>query len=77
MSPLSRGFVVQLARFVSAHGLPLVQFRKDAVMAEHLRCFAGEEGVVFVCKAQVQIPVNRGQSFRRIADSVPVIADSL
>ena len=25
----------------------------------------------------VQIPVHRGQSFRRIADSVPVIADSL
>jgi hypothetical protein len=24
----------------------------------------------------VQIPVHRGQSFRRIADSVPVIADS-
>ena len=26
--------------------------------------------------AKVQIPVHRGQSFRRIADSVPVIADS-
>jgi hypothetical protein len=26
--------------------------------------------------APVQIPVHRGQSFRRIADSVPVIADS-
>jgi hypothetical protein len=24
----------------------------------------------------VQIPAHRGQSFRRIADSVPVIADS-
>jgi hypothetical protein len=24
----------------------------------------------------LQIPVHRGQSFRRIADSVPVIADS-
>jgi hypothetical protein len=24
----------------------------------------------------VQIPVHRGQSFRRIADSIPVIADS-
>jgi hypothetical protein len=27
-------------------------------------------------KPQMQIPVHRGQSFRRIADSVPVIADS-
>jgi len=25
---------------------------------------------------KLQIPVHRGQSFRRIADSVPVIADS-
>jgi hypothetical protein len=25
---------------------------------------------------QLQIPVHRGQSFRRIADSIPVIADS-
>jgi hypothetical protein len=24
----------------------------------------------------LQIPVHRGQSFRRIADSIPVIADS-
>jgi hypothetical protein len=27
-------------------------------------------------RADVQIPVHRGQSFRRIADSIPVIADS-
>ena len=26
--------------------------------------------------SRVQIPVHRGQSFRRIADSIPVIADS-
>jgi retron-type reverse transcriptase len=26
--------------------------------------------------SDLQIPVHRGQSFRRIADSVPVIADS-
>jgi hypothetical protein len=36
MSPLSRGFVAQLERFVTEHGIPLVQFRKgerkDAVM---------------------------------------------
>jgi hypothetical protein len=46
MSPLGRGFVAQLERFVAEHGLPLVQFRKgerkDAVMAEHLRRCAGE-----------------------------------
>jgi hypothetical protein len=27
-------------------------------------------------KLEVQIPAHRGQSFRRIADSIPVIADS-
>jgi hypothetical protein len=28
------------------------------------------------CSTAMQIPAHRGQSFRRIADSVPVIADS-
>jgi hypothetical protein len=28
MSPLSRGFVAQLERFVARHDIPLVQFRK-------------------------------------------------
>jgi hypothetical protein len=63
MSPLSRGFVAQLERFVAEHGVALVQFRKgerkDAVMAEHLRRFAGEEGVLFVGKAQEKTPVFR------------------
>jgi hypothetical protein len=29
-----------------------------------------------VAARSLQIPVHRGQSFRRIADSIPVIADS-
>jgi hypothetical protein len=36
--------------------------------------FEGSE--MDVCTLQLQIPVHRGQSFRRIADSIPVIADS-
>jgi hypothetical protein len=67
MSPLSRGFVAQLERFV-AHDIPLVQFRKgerkDAVMAEHLRRFAGQEGVLFVGKAQEKTPVFRTEKRR-------------
>jgi hypothetical protein len=63
MSPLSRGFVAQLERFVTERGIPLVQFRKgerkDAVMASHLRRFDGEEGVLFVGKAQEKTPVFR------------------
>jgi hypothetical protein len=68
MSPISRGFVAKLESFVAQHGIPLVQFRKgerkDAVMAEHLRGFAREEGVVFVGKAQEKAPVFRTEKRR-------------
>src|SRR5713226_171969 len=61
MSPLTRTFVAALEDFVARHEIPLVQFekgqRKDTVMAEHLRRFAGEEGVVFIGKAQENTPV--------------------
>ena len=61
MSPMTRSFVAKLEDFVAGHDIPLVQFekgqRKDAVMAEHLRRFAHEEGVVFVGKAQENTPV--------------------
>jgi hypothetical protein len=63
MSPMSRNFVAKLEDFVAQHEIPLVQFRKgqrkDAVMAEHLREFRGDEGVVFVGKAQEKTPVFR------------------
>jgi hypothetical protein len=35
-----------------------------------------EAAVVVHLTPGMQIPAHRGQSFRRIADSVPVIADS-
>jgi hypothetical protein len=61
MSPMSRGFVAE-------HEIPLVQFRKgqrkDTVMAEHLRTFGKEEGVVFVGKAQEKTPVFRTEKRR-------------
>jgi len=68
MSPMTRSFVAMLEDFVARHGIPLVQFekgqRKDAVMAEHLRRFAHEEGVVFVGKAQENTPVFRTERRR-------------
>jgi hypothetical protein len=68
MSPMTRTFVATLENFVSRQGIPLVQFcpgqRKDAVMAEHLRHFAREEGVVFVGKAQENTPVFRTERRR-------------
>jgi hypothetical protein len=63
MSPISRSFVAKLEGFVAQHEIPLVQFRrgqrKDEVMAEQLRHFRHDEGVVFVGKAQEKTPVFR------------------
>jgi hypothetical protein len=63
MNPMSRRFVASLDGFVARHEIPLVLFRKgqrkDDVMAERLRGFDREEGVVFVGKAQEKTPVFR------------------
>ena len=68
MSPMTRRFVAQLEDFVAERGIPMVQFckgqRNDAVMAEHLRRFAHEEGIVFVGKAQENTPVFRTERHR-------------
>lgn len=68
MSPMSRGFVAALEDFAAKQGVPLVQFspgqRKDEVMAEHLRRFARQEGVVFIGKAQEKTPVFRTERRR-------------
>jgi DNA-binding PadR family transcriptional regulator len=68
MSPMSRGFVAELEAFAVRHGIALVQFspgqRKDDVMAEHLRHFTREEGVVFIGKAQEKTPVFRTERRR-------------
>jgi hypothetical protein len=63
MSPMSRCFVRTIEAFVAQERVPLVQFRKgerkDQVMAERLRQFDRDEGVVFVGKAQEKTPVFR------------------
>jgi hypothetical protein len=68
MNPMSRRFVAALEGFVAQHEIPLVQFRKgqrkDAVMAQHLRHFAHDEGVVLVGKAQEKTPVFRTEKRR-------------
>ena len=65
MSPMTRRFVAALKGFVAEQGIPLVKFskgqRKDKVMAEHLRRFSAEEGIVFVGKAQENTPVFRSE----------------
>src|SRR6266581_7099097 len=68
MSPMTRRFVAKLEDFVARHGIALVQFRpgqrKDAVMAEHLRQFGRDEGILFVGKAQEKTPVFRTERRR-------------
>jgi hypothetical protein len=68
MRPMTRGFVAKLEDFAARHGIALVQFckgqRKDAVLAEYLRGFAHEEGIVFIGKAQENTPVFRTERRR-------------
>lgn len=63
MAPMSRRFVAALERYAQAHEIEVVQFRpgerKDEVMAERLKRFDWEKGVVFIGKAQEKAPVFR------------------
>src|SRR5712691_4088533 len=56
VAPMSERFVKAIERFVDTEGLDLVTFekgqRKDDVAHEYLARFTGEEGVLFVGKAQ-------------------------
>ena len=65
---MTRSFVTALEDFAARHEIPLVRFfpgqRKDTVMAEQLRHFAGEEGVVFIGKAQENTKVFRTERRR-------------
>jgi hypothetical protein len=75
MSPMTRGFVAALERFIARQGIPLVGFRKgqrkDAVMTEHLRRFGRDEGVVFVGKAQEKTNVFRTEKRRSPTTGAP------
>jgi hypothetical protein len=56
MDPITKGFVREIERFAVKAGVDLVTFekgqRKDDVAHEYLAGFDGEEGVLFVGKAQ-------------------------
>src|SRR2546425_2249971 len=68
MAPMSRAFVAAIDAFVAEHALPLIAFakgqRKDAVMAQHLVRFTGDEGLLFVGKAQEKAAVCRTEKRR-------------
>jgi hypothetical protein len=69
VAPLSERFVRAIDRFVETAGLDLVTFqkgqRKDDVAQEYLASFTGEEGVLFVGKAQEKASVFRTEKRRR------------
>lgn len=63
MAPISKAFVEALGRFAREQHVPLFTFphgaRKDDIAAEHLARFQGEEGVLFIGKAQEKTRVYR------------------
>jgi len=63
IAPMSKDFVAAIERFVKAQGVDLVSFakgeRKDDVAQEYLARFEGDEGILFVGKAQEKANVFR------------------
>ena len=79
MSPMTRRFVAQLENFVSERQIPLVRFRKgqrkDKVMAEHLRRFTAEEGIVFGARPR-RTPRSFARSGAAVHEAVSLIRGS-
>lgn len=63
MAPISAAFVAAIKAFAASEGVPLVEFkrgqRKDDVAKAHLARFSGDEGVLFVGRAQEKVSVFR------------------
>ena len=68
MDPITRAFVGGIERFVDDEGVDLVTFakgeRKDDVAHEYLERFEGDEGVLFVGKAQEKTATFRTEKRR-------------
>jgi hypothetical protein len=68
VAPMSDRFVKAIERFVATEGVDLVSFdkgeRKDDVAQDYLARFEGEEGVLFVGKAQEKASVFRTEKRR-------------
>jgi len=68
MDPISKDFVAGIHRFCRDHDVPMVDFvkgqRKDDVAHEYLARFTGEEGVLFVGRAQEKTRVFRTEKRR-------------
>jgi hypothetical protein len=73
LAPISDGFSTAMRRFAHDQGVPWVDFvkgaRKDDIMHEHLANFTGEEGVLFIGRAQEKTVLFRTEK-RRNAEGV-------
>jgi hypothetical protein len=71
VAPMSARFVEAIERFVEREGIDLVTFekgqRKDDVAQQYLAAFQGEEGVLFIGKAQEKTRVFRTEKRRDAA----------
>ena len=72
LQPISDHFIKAIEEFARQHQVAVVEFakgqRKDDVAQEHLARFDGEEGILFIGKAQEKATVTRTQK-RRHPDS--------
>jgi len=70
MDPISKAFVGKLEDYARQHAIPVVSFhkgeRKDDVAAGFLKAFKGDEGVLFIGKAQEKAPVFRTERRRNL-----------
>ena len=68
MDPISKHFVASIHRYCRDHDVPMVDFvrgqRKDDIAHEYLAGFTGEEGVLFVGRAQEKTRVFRTEKRR-------------
>jgi hypothetical protein len=73
VAPMSEGFVKGIDRFAETEGVDLITFekgqRKDDVAQQYLAAFEGDEGVLFVGKAQEKASIFRTEK-RRDAQGV-------
>jgi hypothetical protein len=71
LAPMSRQFVEAIERFATTQGVDLVTFekgqRKDDVTQQYLAAFDGDEGVLFIGKAQEKASVFRTEKRRDAA----------
>jgi hypothetical protein len=68
MAPMSTAFIDAVDRFVDQEQIPLITFtkgqRKDDIAQQYHAQFRGDEGIVFVGKAQEKTPVFRTEKRR-------------